>query len=214
LGSNGADVPPGAQTIRRRWLRAALAVGAFCAAAHAQVATLEVRVAQRDGQPLPGAVVTVERESAPLGPAPDVLVIPVHSSVQFPNSDAVGHQVYSFSSARQFQLPLYRGKPYPPVQFDQPGVVTLGCNIHDNMLAYVIVTAAPFFGRTDAQGKWLAAEVPEGRYRVRVWHPLLNESREVEGVAEIGGGHATLELELSNSLRPAPLGTRPHSWDY
>lgn len=204
-------------------------MGACCAAAQAQVAALEVRVAKRDGQPLTGAVVTVERESAALGPAPpvkaimdqvnlafapDVLVIPVHSTVQFPNSDAVGHQVYSFSSARQFQLPLYRGKPYPPVQFDQPGVVTLGCNIHDNMLAYVIVTEAPFFGRTDAQGKWLAGAVPEGRYRVRVWHPLLNESREVEGVAEVGGGHATLELELTKSLRPAPLGTRPHSWDY
>ena len=202
---------------------------AFCAAAHVQAATFEVRVAKRDGQPLPGAVVTVERESATPGPAPpvraimdqvnlafapDVLVIPVHSTIQFPNSDAVGHQVYSFSSARQFQLPLYRGKPYPPVQFDQPGVVTLGCNIHDNMVAYVIVTGAPFFGRTDAQGKWLATEVPDGRYRVRVWHPLLNESREVEGLAEVSGGHATLELKLSRALRPAPLGTRPHSWDY
>ena len=108
---------------------------------------------------------TVEAESPALPPAPpvhaimdqvnlafvpDVLVIPVHSTVQFPNSDAVSHQVYSFSSARQFQLPLYRGKPYPPVTFDQPGIVTLGCNIHDNMLAYIVVTAAPFFGRTDA----------------------------------------------------------------
>ena len=87
-----------------------------------------------------------------------MLVIPVHSTVQFPNSDAISHQVYSFSSARQFQLPLYRGKPYPPVQFDQPGVVTLGCNIHDNMLAYIVVTAAPFFGRTDADGEWMRAE--------------------------------------------------------
>jgi len=49
---------------------------------------------------------------------------------------------------------------------------------------------------------------------VRVWHPLLNESREVEGLAEVSGGHATLELKLSRALRPAPLGTRPHSWDY
>ena len=68
--------------------------------------------------------------------------------VQFPNSDVISHQVYSFSSARQFQLPLYRGKPYPPVVFDAARVVTLGCNIHDNMLAYIVVTGAPFFGRT------------------------------------------------------------------
>lgn len=218
-----------AQTSRCRWLLAVLAAGAWCAAAHAQVAALEVSVAKRDGQPLYGAVVTVERESAAPGPVapvkaimdqvnlaftPDVLVIPVHSTIQFPNSDAVSHQVYSFSSARQFQLPLYRGKPYPPVQFDQPGVVTLGCNIHDNMIAYVFVTAAPFFGRTDASGQWRAADVPDGRYRVRVWHPLLNEPREVEGTVDVSGAHGRLELKLSKALRPAPLGSRPHTWDY
>jgi len=211
-----------------RSLRAALIALTLVAAVPAFSASLIVTIQKRDGKPLPGAVVSAEPEAAQspapavhaimdqvnLAFVPDVLVIPVHSTVQFPNSDAVSHQVYAFSNARQFQLPLYRGKPYPPVQFDQPGVVTLGCNIHDNMVAYVIVTGAPFFGRTDAQGKWLAAEVPDGRYRVRVWHPLLNESREVEGLADVSGGHATLELKLSRSLRPAPLGTRPHSWDY
>jgi len=217
-----------AQSTPCRWLRASLAI-AFCAAAYAQAATFEVRVAKRDGQPLPGAVVTVERESAALGPAPparaimdqvnlafapDVLVIPVHSTIQFPNSDAVGHQVYSFSSARQFQLPLYRGKPYPPVQFDQPGVVTLGCNIHDNMLAYIVVTAAPWFGRADERGHWTAAEVPEGRYRVRVWHPLLNEPAGLERIVEVGTQPVTAEFRLTKTLRPAPLGSRPHSWDY
>ena len=193
------------------------------------MAALEVRVAKRDGQPLTGAVVTVERESAALGPAPpvkaimdqvnlafapDVLVIPVHSTVQFPNSDAVGHQVYSFSSARQFQLPLYRGKPYPPVQFDQPGVITLGCNIHDNMLAYVVVTVAPYFGRTDARGAWTTADLPAGRYRVHVWHPLLNEPGEIERTVEVAAAGAAVEVRLSKALRPAPLSSRPHSWDY
>ena len=64
----------------------------------------------------------------------------------------------------EFQLPLYRGKPYPPVTFDQPGVVTLGCNIHDNMLAYIVVTAAPCFGRTDASGEWTVPNLPRGKY--------------------------------------------------
>jgi len=177
-------------------------------AAQTQAASLVVTVLKRDGQPLPGAVVTAEPENGqptPIPPiraimdqvnlafVPDVLVIPVHSTVQFPNSDAVSHQVYSFSSARRFQLPLYRGKPYPPVQFDQPGVVTLGCNIHDNMLAYIVVTAAPFFGRADDRGSWTAADLPEGRYRVRVWHPLLSEPAELlhrqgrPGLAELQG---------------------------
>ena len=209
-------------------LRAVLAAIAWCVAAHVQAATLEVSVLKRDGRPLPGAVITVDGESGGLGPAPaihaimdqvnlafapDVLVIPVHSTVQFPNSDVVGHQVYSFSNARQFQLPLYRGKPYPPVQFDQPGIVTLGCNIHDNMIGYIVVTSAPFYGRTDARGEWQARDLPNGRYRVRVWHPLLNEAQEPLQAFDTVSGEK-LEFRLSKSLRPAPLTGRPHSWDY
>ena len=121
-------------------------------------ATLVINVQTPDGHALPGAVVTVRPLDAPArqrraaarrhGPgqprfAPDLLVIPVGSTVEFPNSDSVSHQIYSFSPAKRFQLPLYRGKPYPPVHFDQAGVVTLGCNIHDEMLAYLLVTDAP-----------------------------------------------------------------------
>lgn len=191
-------------------------------------ASLLVDVLKRDGLPLAGAVITAEPESGAPGAAaplraimdqvdlafvPDVLVVPLHSTVQFPNSDAVGHQVYSFSSARQFQLPLYRGKPYPPVQFDQAGIVTLGCNIHDNMIGYIVVTAAPFYGRTDARGEWQAHDLPSGRYRVRVWHPLLNDAQELLQVFDTASGEK-LEFRLSKALRPAPLTGRPHSWDY
>ena len=105
---------------------------------------------------------------------PDLLVIPVGSTVSFPNSDSVSHQIYSFSPAKRFQLPLYRGKPYPPVHFDQAGVVTLGCNIHDEMLAYLLVTDAPYYGRTDASGTW-SVEVPRGHYRISIWHPRLRD---------------------------------------
>jgi len=145
---------------------------------------------------------------------PDVLVIPVHSSVQFPNSDAVSHQVYSFSSSKPFKLPLYRGKPYPPIVFDQPGVVTLGCNIHDNMLAYIVVTSAAYFGRTNAEGKWVTPELAPGRYVARLWHPLLNEGQEVSAVITADAGNGGIELKLRRNLRPAPLNDRPHSWDY
>jgi plastocyanin len=198
-------------------------------AAPVPAASLVVNVLKRDGKPLAGAVVTAEPESTAATPAPavnaimdqvnlafvpDVLVIPAHSTVQFPNSDAVSHQVYSFSSARRFQLPLYRGKPYPPVQFDQPGVITLGCNIHDNMLAYIVVTAAPHFGRADSRGSWTAADLPAGRYRVRIWHPLLNEPGELEQIVEVSGDNTAIEFRMTKNLRPAPLGNRPHSWDY
>lgn len=194
----------------------------------ARAASLVVNVYTRDGKPLSGAVVTAEPEQAATPPTPvkaimdqvdltfvpDVLVIPVRSTVQFPNSDAVSHQVYSFSPARQFQLPLYRGKPYPPVQFDQPGVVTLGCNIHDNMLGYIVVTAAQFFGRADQRGEWVAQDLPAGRFRVHVWHPLLNEPAEPDRLVEVRGEKEAVEFRLTRPLRPAPLTGRPHSWDY
>ena len=211
-----------------RPLRAALLALALVTPAPASSGTLSVTVQKRDGKPLAGAVVSAEPDGtqtpAPavraimdqvnLAFVPDVLVIPVHSTVQFPNSDAVSHQVYSFSTARQFQLPLYRGKPYPPVQFDQPGIITLGCNIHDNMLGYIVVTAAPYFGRSDPRGGFSVPDLPAGRYRVRIWHPLLNEGAALERSVDVGEAHATVEFRLAKALRPAPLADRPHSWDY
>jgi plastocyanin len=209
-------------------LAVATSIG-WLACASVMAATLDVNAQQRNGRPLVGAVVMLEAQAPELPPAaplqavmdqvdlafaPDVLVVPVHSSVRFPNSDAVSHQVYSFSTPRAFQLPLYRGKPYPPVLFDKPGIVTLGCNIHDRMLAYIVVTAAPFFGRTDALGSWSSGTVPNGRYKLTLWHPLLNEPRPPETLVELTRERETIEVHLTKALRPAPLTGRPHSWDY
>jgi plastocyanin len=220
----------GANPLFRRVAAAAFAMALLCAVGNVPAAPLVVTVESRDGKPLAGAVLTADpqgqRVPAPgllsavvdqvdLAFVPDVVVVPTGSSISFPNSDAVSHQVYSFSSTRRFQLPLYRGQRYPPVVFDQPGVVTLGCNIHDNMLAYVIVTSAPFFGRTDAQGRWTVPSVPGGRYRLQLWHPLLSEpgntlAREIDVPND--GAHLTWRLD--RALKPPPLKSRPHSWDY
>lgn len=191
-------------------------------------ATLAVTVLLPDGRPLAGAIVTAQPTAGPANPVPpvqavmdqinrafepDLLVIPVRSTVAFPNSDTVSHQIYSFSPAKRFQLPLYHGKPYPPTQFEQAGVVTLGCNIHDEMLAYVVVTDAPFFGRTAANGSW-SAEVPSASYRVSIWHPRIrDEAKDLQGEVIAGSNGATLTLRLKKPPRPAPLEGRPHSWD-
>jgi hypothetical protein len=140
---------------------------------------------------------------------PDVLVIPVGSTVAFPNSDSVSHQIYSFSAAHRFQLPLYRGKPYPPVNFDRAGMVTLGCNIHDSMLAYVLVTDAPYFGRTDANGSW-SIELPRGTYRISIWQPRMQENPQQEVIVD--AERSDLAVRLTRALKPAPLEGR-HSWD-
>ena len=84
--------------------------------------------------------------------SPSGRVALVGSTVSFPNSDSVSHQICSFSPTKRFQLPLYRGKPYAPVPFDHVGVVILGCNIHDWMIGYIDVTDAPFYGATDDRG--------------------------------------------------------------
>ncbi len=192
-------------------------------------ASVSITVQTPDGKPVAGAVVTVHvmaAEGRPVPPVraimdqlnrafdPDLLIIPVGSTVEFPNSDSVSHQIYSFSPAKRFQLPLYRGTPYPPVRFDQAGVVTIGCNIHDEMVAYLVVTDAQYFGRTNASGTW-TTDIPRGKYRVSVWHPRMNDdANELDRELTVGeGDRANLTLRLAKALRPAPLQPHPHSWD-
>src|ERR1700751_1403588 len=209
--------------------RAAGALAALCLLVlpwPAPAATLVVNVHTPNGRALPGAVVTVRsldgpvRHPTPLHAvmdqvnrsfAPDLLVIPVGSTVEFPNSDSVSHQIYSFSPAKRFQLPLYRGKPYPPVHFDQPGVVTLGCNIHDQMLAYLLVTDAPWYGLTSSEGTW-TTELPPGRYSVELWHPRLDasEARLVRELTVTETDRARVTVRLSKPLQPAPTNERSY----
>lgn len=106
---------------------------------------------------------------------PNILVIQTGSSVDFPNSDQIQHQVYSFSRAKRFELSLYAGHKYPPVLFDRAGLVVVGCNIHDNMIGYIYVTDSPFFGRTDAAGQLLLHGLPAGGYTLTLWHPGMHE---------------------------------------
>ena len=107
---------------------------------------------------------------------PEVLIVQTGTAVDFPNSDQVRHQVYSFSGAKKFELALYAGRPQAPIIFDRAGLVTLGCNIHDNMLGYIWVTDSPWYGHSDASGRVQLHELVPGEYTVRLWHALLNES--------------------------------------
>jgi plastocyanin len=104
---------------------------------------------------------------------PHVLPIQTGTRVRFPNSDDIRHQVYSFSAAKTFQLPLYKGTPANPVVFDHAGVATLGCNIHDRMTAYIVVVDTPHFGTTGRDGRLTLQGLGAGRYTVRVWYPEM-----------------------------------------
>jgi plastocyanin len=213
--------------------RAARAAGGLlavwmCAAAWAT--DLQVLVTQMDGRPLRGAVVTVHAlgagaavaapieasmDQVDLAFAPDVLVVPVGSRVSFPNTDKVSHEVYSFSPAHRFKLGLYRGTAHPPELFATPGLVTLGCNIHDSMLAYILVTDGAYYGRTGADGVWMQNEMLRGPYRIDVWSPRLQEPGQAlhQQIIVNAGEHAMAQLHTQHGLRPAQLQKRPHSWD-
>jgi plastocyanin len=168
-------------------LVAAGAVGALSPPG-AFAAPLEVRVQDGAGKPLPGAVVFLESPEARAAskPAqgieiaqvgrqfvPPVTVVPVGSAVSFPNRDTVRHHVYSFSPVKKFEIKLYVGTPESPVVFDKPGIAVLGCNIHDRMVAWVVVVDTPHAGQTGADGRFTLPHLPAGSYRLRAWHPSL-----------------------------------------
>jgi plastocyanin len=129
-----------------------------------------------EGRELPLAKKTAIMDQKNRTFVPHILPIQTGTAVRFPNSDDIRHQVYSFSSAKIFQLPLYEGTPANPVVFDRAGVVTLGCNIHDRMSAYVVIVDTPYFAATTKKGRAQLARVAAGRYALRVWYPeMANE---------------------------------------
>jgi plastocyanin len=128
---------------------------------------------------------------------PYVTAVQVGTAVSFPNSDNIRHHVYSFSPAKKFELPLYSGVPAEPVVFDKVGFVTLGCNIHDWMIAYVAVLPTPYFQVTRQDGRAMLKDLPAGQYTVQVWHPALKGQPEAFAErVDVGGGTKTLMFTL------------------
>jgi plastocyanin len=188
----------------------------------ARAADLLVSVATPGGQPVANAVVMVKpaagagraasRLSGPFVMSqkdmqfePFVLMVPVGAEVSFPNQDPFRHHVYSFSPAKTFELKLYGRGETPVVKFDKAGVVVLGCNIHDNMSAYIRVVDTPFAAKTDAKGEAVVRDVPAGPATLTVWQPFMKAkggemSREISAPAS-----GPLRLSLTADLRSAPL---------
>jgi plastocyanin len=133
---------------------------------------------------------------------PKVKPVYVGSSVRFPNKDNARHHVYSFSAAKRFDLPLYAGTPAAAVLFDKPGVVVLGCNIHDWMIGYIYVSESPFFAKTDAGGNARIEDLPPGHYQVRVWQPNLDGPETATARPVDLQGSRVAELAWEVKLRP------------
>jgi plastocyanin len=202
----------------------------FMAWASAQEVVLKLH--NSDGEPIVGAVMEL-LSSKPLGSSaraienvaidqrdkefiPTVTTLVVGTSVGFPNSDDILHHVYSFSAAKTFDTPLYGSdvsNEYPEV-FDVPGVIEIGCNIHDWMLAYIYVGESALMAISDEQGLASLTDLPAGEYTLKVWHSRLDaEKNSIQQsiVVEQGGSlelALTLDLVRDRRVRRAPSANR------
>lgn len=156
-----------------------------------QAKDLSVQLQDQDGVPVEDAVVTLRpvNATAPSAAAdmdavaimdqygkvfvPRILVVRPGTRVQFPNRDQIRHHVYSFSPSKPFELKLYSGAEIPSVTFDRPGVVSLGCNIHDWMQGHIYVTDAPLYALTTADGRARFTALSTGEFEMHIWHPRL-----------------------------------------
>ncbi len=123
-------------------------------------------------KPSPSKRISIKQENKLFEPF--VTVAPVGTIVDFPNEDPTRHHIYSFSKAKEFQLPLYLGKS-KEVLFDMAGVVSMGCNIHDWMLGYLVIVDSPYYGLSDTNGIVDFGELPEGEYTISYWYPGLSQ---------------------------------------
>jgi plastocyanin len=182
---------------------------------------LTVAVKDSKGAPVADAVVALVPLDVPAPPAPSepreivqqqqeflpyVTVVQTGSQVQFPNRDTVQHHVYSLSKPKKFELPLYNPGQAKSVAFDVSGMVTLGCNIHDWMVAYLYVVPTPYFAQTGAGGD-ATVTAPAGRYQLELLHPRLGTS--VTAEVTVAEGTAversfTLTLKPERRIRRAP----------
>ena len=184
----------------------------------APAAEVQVTVLDRDGAPVPGVAVYIESTGASALPAPatgavmdqvdtrfvpHLLVVQAGTEVEFPNSDIVAHHVYSFSNPNDFMLPLYKGDAHAPVTFDKAGVVTLGCNIHDNMLGYILVVDSNIFGKTDQDGQLTLEVSLRGESNIKIWSPRIKDKGATLTRSLADASNGTVVFKLSEKLRPS-----------
>ncbi len=201
-------------------LKSALALLLVLLGTLAQAQNLEIVLLDNQGKPLSDAVLWIEPGPAQSQPAtavmdqqkrqftPYVLPVQVGTTVSFPNADPINHHVYSFSPAKRFELRLHQQKAAPQeMRFDQPGLVTLGCNIHDWMLGFILVLDTPWFAQTDIQGKTRLDFDAAAGQTLHIWHPRIADPQEAMSRAVPSDG--TLTWQLTGALKRDPRPKEP-----
>ena len=205
-------------------LRLALFATAALVGANAAATSLVVQLTDGAGKPLADVVVSADPEAGAaipkyLRPAeiaqkglkflPTVSVIQTGSRIAFPNNDKVKHHIYSFSPAKKFDQKLYSGVAASPQVFDKAGLVVLGCNIHDRMVAYVKVVDSPWFAKTDSAGV-ARIELPAGKYVVSAWHYNMSGAPATQALA---ASEAPAALNIKLPMKP-PVAESGAGMDY
>jgi plastocyanin len=195
--------------------RLAVAAAILCSSV-AHAAVLEVAVRDASGAPVTDAAVYAIAATGPTEArgarsreieqidrefVPYVTVVQAGTTVTFPNRDPILHHVYSFSPAKSFEIKLYTGKSPEEIVFDKPGIVTLGCNIHDWMIAYIVVVPTAHFARTDASGKVRLRDLPAGAYEVHAWHPNQRSAVSPQGIALDAQASGNIAFVIETSPR-------------
>ncbi len=186
---------------------------------------LTVALKSPTGQPVGAAVVSFRPATGSAGPVrypgpyqvsqndaqfdPFILIVPVGAEVAFPNKDKVRHHVYSFSAAKRFEIRLYGRDETRKVTFDKAGVVPLGCNIHDQMIGFVVVLDTPIAAKVGPSGQATLAGLPAGGGTLTVWQPFLRApGNQIEQQVTIPA-QGVARAELTLNLRPPPTGKAP-----
>jgi hemoglobin len=138
--------------------------------------------------------------------APRLLAVPVGSTVTFPNFDPIYHNVFSRSEARPFDLGLYKSGQAREVVFDREGIVRVGCNLHANMSATVVVVAAPHYAITDRGGRFSFRSLEPGRYRLRAYSARGAEPTTQEIAVAAGANNVAVALPADPA--PGPLADK------
>ena len=137
---------------------------------------------------------TVQLPQKDMAFIPSLLPVQVGTRVEFPNYDDTYHNIFSYSPPKRFDLGRYRPdeRPVPSQVFDEPGLVTLRCEIHEHMRGIVLVLATPHFVVTDEAGRFRLSGLPIGRYQLKAW---LNSKTTLEQTVELTEG-ALLRVDL------------------
>ncbi len=139
--------------------------------------------------------------------APHVVVVPVGSTVRFPNHDPFNHNVFSVSEPNSFDLGLYGRGEAKSYTFMHPGLVRVYCNVHPRMVAYVLVMENRYFAQPGNDGSFAIDNVPTGRYRLHVWHERI-PSEVIKDVSSSG------DEELQIALNARGYKWQPHQNKY